>query len=775
MRYVLATALAASAAVCPGIAAAREAAFQINVGAIDLTDALATLATQAGISLATDGPIPRGRANAVSGRMTVREALDRLLRGSELRAVRVGANTYRVVRRKRDAPVVPPRETAVQPAADIVISARKLPEALSNVAAPVAVYIPDDTARPGVATTSHTVAAATEGLTLTNFGPGRDRPFIRGIADSPFNGFSQSTVSVQIDDGRVTYDAADPGLRLVDVARVEVLKGPQGPLYGTGALGGLYRVVTNRPVLGGISGSGALGFSSMSGGGIGGQGEAVLNVPLVSDRIALRLAGYASIDGGWVDDASGRRDSNRSFTYGGRAALRIAPADGWTVDLAGLLQSIDVRDSQYVDREAENLTRNVPIREPRTGRVRMTQGTLAGPVGTLQLTIATSFTWQDQADIFDAGASAEALGRLGATIYRDRRAYRVFDQEIRLSSATDARFSWLVGASYLSATTLASGDLSIIGQRWSSFFQLHRSVSEAALFGDGSLRLSPRLKLSGGIRLFRATTDDERTEDSTQAIRGKSLAGITPSASLSYEVASDQLIYLRVGTAFRPGGIDPANTVTGRYDADQVVSLDLGTRLRLDGARLLLDGGFFASNWIDIQSDYLEPTGLIATHNAGTARNIGAEISLDWRPGGGWRLKSGVTWQRPRLVTAADGTDQPDDRRLPIVPDIAARLMFSRDFDVAGWRFTPQIEGNVIGATRLSFDPGLDRRMPGYAVIQAGINADHDGLALRLGIDNVFDGRPDTFAFGNPFSVRTTRQYTPTRPRTISMSIAKHF
>ena len=378
------------------------------------------------------------------------------------------------------------------PAQDIVITARKQSEILSSVAAPVAVYVPDDQRRPGVAGTAHDVARGTEGLALTNGGPGRDRPFIRGFADSPFNGFSQSTVSIQLDDARVTYDAPEPGLRLVDVARVEVLKGPQGPLYGTGALGGVYRVVTNRPVLGLTEGSSGFGFSSTSNGGIGGQAEGALNLPLVSDYVAVRIVGYAAADPGWIDDVSRRRNSNRSQTLGGRIALRVAPADGWTIDLSALAQSIDARDSQYVDRVGDDLARDVPIREPRFGRVRMVQGTLAGSVGSLRLTAVTSQTWQDQRDIYDASATAPALGVTAPAAYRDTRIYRVFDQEIRLGSSAGSRVAWVAGVSYLLATTVASGDLSTGANAWSPFFALQRRVSETAIFADGSLPLSDR-------------------------------------------------------------------------------------------------------------------------------------------------------------------------------------------------------------------------------------------------------------------------------------------
>jgi hypothetical protein len=93
---------------------------------------------------------------------------------------------------------------------------------------------------------SERLAEQIEGLTVTGEGSGHGRMFLRGVADSPFGGKSQSTVAVLLDDARLTYVAPDPDIRLVDVERVEVLKGPQGSLYGSGALGGIYRIVTRR-------------------------------------------------------------------------------------------------------------------------------------------------------------------------------------------------------------------------------------------------------------------------------------------------------------------------------------------------------------------------------------------------------------------------------------------------------------------------------------------------------------------------------------------------
>ena len=771
MRYVLATALAASAALCTDPAEARDVRYQIDIRATDLSNALAMLSAQTGMSFAADGPMPRGAARAVRGTMTVEQALGRILHPFDLGAVRVGSRAFRIVRRKPagERAVVPP--IVEPPAEDIIVTGRKQSEILSGVAAPVSVYVPHNDSPPGVATTTRDVARETVGLAFANNGSGRDRLFIRGIADSVFNGFSQSTVSVQLDDARVTFDAPEPGLRLADVARVEVLKGPQGPLYGTGALGGVYRIVTNRPVLGGIEGRVGLGVSSTAGG-IGGQAEGVINLPLVSDRAAIRIVGYATADPGWISDAKFGRGLNRSTTRGARVALRVVPFDGWTVDLTGVIQSFHAQDSEYVPNGNVGLMRDLPIREPSSGRVVIAQNTIAGSIGSLRLTVATGLTKQELVNVHDASA-APGLG-LGFPYY-DSRDYLVFSQEIRIGSPLGSRFAWVAGSSFMLARTDTYGPLLSGNGPMAGVLSAHRRVIEAAIFADTSFPILPRVRLGMGLRGFRTDTRDDRFETSYLAARARTSLSVTPSASLSYEIAPDQLIYARFGTAFRPGGLDPGNAATRRYVADEVRSIDVGGRIRLDGARLSIDGSLFGTRWNNLQTDYLQPSGLIATRNAGRAKVIGAELSADWRLADGWWLQAGAIWQRPRLTHAADGSALVLNSRLPVIPDISARLMLAREMSLRDWRITPSLSASLVGATHLSLDADLDRRMPAYVIGRLGVSAERGRLTLRADIDNLLDAAAGTASLGNPFSARTTRQYTPVRPRTVALAISRRF
>lgn len=771
----------AASALLPPPAQARDERFAISLPAGNLADILEALSAQTGISFVYDVRLPTARTRAARGHMSARDALDRILQGTPVHAVRIGPRAFRITARPRSAarraapPAAPEPQATATADEEIVVTARKLPEALSSIAGSIAVYVPRDPARQNRATRAGDVARAIEGLNVANGGLGRERSFIRGLADSPFNGFSQSTVSVQIDEGRVTYDAAEPGLYLTDIARVEVLKGPQGPLYGTGALGGVYRIVTNRPVIGSTSGTATIGGQMVGSGGLGANAEAMLNLPLVSDLAALRLVGYARSDAGWVDDADGPSDVNRTRIAGGRAALRIASATGWTADLIGAYQVNRTADSQYVDRDYEDLTRNISQREPRRGVFGLAQAIVSGPIGALRLTAVTSHAWQDQHDVFDASAAATQLGVPGALRYRDGRAYRVFDQEVRLTSAPGSAFAWTAGVSYISAVTRATGVIETATITVPDYFTLHRRVTETSLFADGAYPLTPRLKLAIGMRLFRATTEDERQEELDARKVNHAVIGFTPSTSLSYQLADDRLLYVRLGTAYRPGGIDPSNSRTGRYVGDSVRSIEAGGRASFDGGRLDLTFAGFHAVWHNIQSDYLEPAGLVATHNAGDATIFGVEGSATWRLGGGWQLRGGFTIQRPRLINAADGTRLPKDRRLPVVPDLAGDFAIARTVRLFGHEITPYAAFNYVGASRLSFDDGLDRGMGDYALARAGAAATIGPFTLALDVDNLLDARADSFAYGNPFSIHSEHQYTPLRPRTFSLSVTRSF
>jgi outer membrane receptor for ferrienterochelin and colicin len=156
-------------------------------------------------------------------------------------------------------------------------------------------------------------------------------------------------VAVLLDDTRLNYDAPDPDWTLIDIKQVEVLEGPQGPLYGTGAIGGIVKISTNRPALDEASGAVTAGLSLSQDSDLSNSQSLIANVALIPNRLGVRVVGYRGFQDGWIDNVGGRADSNREELIGGRMALRWTPATDWTVDLAGAIQNRRAQDSQYVD------------------------------------------------------------------------------------------------------------------------------------------------------------------------------------------------------------------------------------------------------------------------------------------------------------------------------------------------------------------------------------------------------------------------------------------
>ena len=710
--------------------------------------------------------------------MTVEEALRRLLAGSGWIAVHVSATTYRIEHAppRRPAPARPKPLPIVSanplraPTEDIVVTAQKRRQPIEDLAVSVSVVPLEDSATRRLVDGARDLALSVEGLAVTNLGPGRNRQFIRGVADSPFNGPSQSTVAIQLDEARITFDAPDPDLRLVDMERVEILKGPQGPLYGSGALGGIYHMVTRKPELSGYSGSFRLIGEAVEHGSPGAGGEAVLNVPVVDGKLAVRGVGYFLHSGGWVDNLGRNRNANQTKTAGGRLAVRWQPTSDWTVDVTGVLQDMNSKDSQYVTAAHATVRGDVRIPEPSDNDFKSFAATVQGRVGALNLLATSSFVDHGVDYTLDSTNASSLFGLAGPSSFLDDRSYRVINHEVRLSPSSSS--NWLLGASYLQASshdvaTVTGSDVTVPAE------VLNRKITELALFGELTVPLFDHVKATAGARLFRSMAEDEAVEQTGGSSDRISKTGFSPSIALSWTPSNRSTVYLRYAQALRPGGLAPVEQIASRrFDSDELGTFDLGVRHKLSGEALSLSANVFRTVWDHIQSDYLLPNGLVSTRNAGRGRIYGVEASADWRPLQGFSLSAGASWLDAQLTRTEGGLDL-DDRRLPIAPDITGRASAQYDFALGAWATSLSAQVNYIGRARLTFDQNLDRNMGNYATASMAAFFTRKSLTIGARVDNLFDVRGDSFAFGNPFSIMNAPQYTPLRPRAFSLSIAR--
>lgn len=763
---------ALTAIVSTSSAEARESErHRVDIPATSLSQAVAILSEQTGASIGAEGLLPNIRTPRLKGQLTVGEALARLLAGTDHAARQVGGNSWRIWRRQAlpvsPAPARPRSDAPAAPPAEIIVTATKRETSLDKVPLAISIVTPGPARAGDAANGSTDIASSVEGLTLTGLGPGRNRMFLRGIADSAFNGESQATVAVLFDGSRLTYSAPDPDIRLIDVARVEVIKGPQGSLYGTGALGGIYQIVPNPPDPDRVSANLAGSLTSAASGGTGGNASAVLNLPLAGGRAALRFVGYASNEPGWIDTGD-RRNSNRTIVTGGRLALG-AEVGGWTVDLSGLMQFIGARDSQYVYAPAAR-TRPPQLPEPHDNDVRHIAAR-AKRSGAIDIELLSSMTWHEVGDELDATIGADQFGLPNPRVLNDERQYRLLDNELRLSGSSGG-VRWLAGLSHVRArqdlvTTLTSPNASLL------LDADRRTTTDLALFGNIAVPLTSRLDLDLGGRLFQTRTTEMRSSPQETATGHIRRSGLTPSAALSWRPQDDRTLFLRYGSAIRQGGSDlDAAGGLSVLDGDELVTVEAGWREKLANGHA--EAGIWYSWWDNVQSDLLGIDGLIETRDAGKARVAGIEVSAALDLGQGWRLDAGANYTSALLIRNDLGTAL-DDRRLPVVPEYVLRGAITRDFKLGQTDASLAVKLRYVGPARLSFDPMIDRAMGKLIESRIEGRINFGGFILTASIDNLLGEDEDSFAFGNPLRFRSTRQYIPMAPRHFSVGISRKF
>lgn len=758
---------------------------RIDISAGTLRGAIAELAREQGVSIGTEGSLPDLRTPAVRGSMTIDKALKRLLRNSGYVARKVGPRAWRIERapppkRKRSAPV-PPRQTQPAPAPSeapgaiapevLIVTATKREADFADVPLSLTVVRFDGETPATVTDGSGTVAAAVEGLSLSGLGPGRNRMFLRGVSDSAFTGENQSTVAVILDESRITYSAPDPDLRLVDVKRVELIKGPQGSLYGTGALGGIYRIVTNAPELDESSIAVSASSEAVASGAIGYSASVAANLPLAPNLAAFRLVGYSGTEAGWIETGD-RPNSNRTRVLGGRAMLALEPAPGWRADLTAAIQLLDSRDTQYVyaprvrEREAQ-------LPEPHDNDLSHFALRVAGEIGFIRLQANSGITWHEVRDQLDATLGATQFGLVDPQVFVDDRKFRVWDSELRASGSLGTG-NWLLGISHIEARQSLAVSLADAAGTTLALDDDRRTSSDSAIFADASVPLGDAVMLEVGGRLFSSSTSETRLTDVGLVSRTIRKRGITPSLALSWKPNEDRLLFVRYGSAFRQGGAEITREGTfNPLNSDELATFEIGWRETFPGGGSASLGAYY-SVWENIQSDLLQPDGLLESASVGDGEILGLEATAELPLRAGWQLTFGAAYTDAQLVQFEAGV--PDaDARLPVVPEYTLRARLRRDFTLAGLSLQTSIGVRYLGPARLSFDPLIDQPMGNVLETDLAVRLKLAETDIEIAIENLLDNRQNVFAYGNPLRLASSRQYTPQTPLSGRISIRHQF
>ena len=754
----------------------------VAIPAEPLDAALNQLGRIAGIDVVSTEPgLARVRSRPVNGRLTPRAALDALLVGTGYRLVPIDARSFRVVRGEAPRPVAPrpalsrSEQANARPTdgQDIIVIASKQQVPLLRYPGSLTVIgMAPVNASSGTGDLA-SAARVTPVLQTTQFGPGRDKIFIRGIADSSFNGSAQSTASVYLGDVQLSYSGADPSIKLYDMQDVEVMEGPQGTLYGSGSIGGIVRLTPTAPALGALGGSVTTGVMLTRGGDPGGDIAGMINLPVIHDEVGLRAVAYRSRDGGYIDDlGTGRTDANRVNTVGGRAALRVEPGAGWRIDVNGLYQRIDADDAQYADSDVGRLARRSAIAQPYDNEILLGSAVVAKQWDSgLQLLSVVSLASSHGHNVFDATLPPTVGAPMPPpTVYTTNEVKTLWTQETRLSRSLANGNSWVTGFTLLRNSDAENRAFGAVATP-ADIIGVTNVTKSASLFAEGTAQLLRGFSLTLGARLTIARADGEPSFKPrvSNYVQGRSTKRVDPTVAFSWQLAPTLSAFGRAQTGYRTGGLAVASGV-GRvadFQSDSIQVGELGLRrLRLGATGLSATVAISYAKWNAIQADLVTRRGFPYTDNIGDARVQALEGSLDWVPIRG--LRGIITFLQTHNTTsgALSDSSSPAHRRLPDTPPFAITGDLSYGWAVgqAGDRLLVGASTMRVGRSVLGTGDLFDLDQGRYSTLGLRGGWQRGRIDLSLTAENVGNARGNTFASGNPFGLTMRSLMTPLRP-----------
>ena len=585
---------------------------------------------------------------------------------------------------------------------EVVVTASRREEAIQNVAAAVAVIDPQTFAAGGVNSLTGVLAYVPGVIFNDNGAPGQGSITMRGVA----NIFSTPSVGVYVDDipyGSVTAFAEGANFALDsllgDIERVEVIKGPQGTLFGASSMGGSLRYITREPSLTEIDGRVSLDLSDTTEGGFNQLYRGRISVPIVADKLAISLSGFYQDNEGFIDEATlGLEDVNAAELRGGQATLLYQPTDALRIKLS------------YADQEFEfSNTNTIPFDldtgDPLVGRYEkdsagdtptdisfeLYSATLEYETDWATATLATSSQEFAQNAILDLTSGLGPLvdGLLGVPVGTNS-VLLDFDistertvHEFRLTSPNNEQLEWLAGLYYteeessnFQGARVSPGPLDLVTQQFPSEYE------EFAAFGNVTYYFTPQLDATVGMRY--SSNDMSVTFSGTGILAGPPLPRTTVSDEVQtylfnvrYRPSDDVSLYARIANGYRPasanlGLVDPASgdVISVPFvEADTLWSYEVGAKGNLAGGSVLYDVAVYHIQWKDLQV-FRSFLGASVGGNADSDVTAnGVEASLTVRPTDALNLTGTLAYATSELDEDDPSIGGLEGEQLPGIPE----------------------------------------------------------------------------------------------------------
>ena len=705
---------------------------------------------------------------------------------------------------------------------DIVVTARKTTERLQDTPMSVAV-ITADTIEKTSATTLVDLGRETPGLTIVSAAPGQNQIILRGLSGNNTVGFYLDDTPLSIGIGNAVQPTnfdMDPAL--FDLDRVEVLRGPQGSLYGASSFGGTVRYITNQPNLNEEHVTAKVTASGTHGGGFNEEVDGLINQPIIPGNLAVRAMVFDRNNSGYIDQyptdpnnylavlpGPVDRNINTEQTFGGRIAIEAKPSDEFSAILAAYYQHMDLGAPFTFDSPPGSFSDPIQsrlVREPSTDQVQLY--TLMLQADVQPVTFTSSASYMDRY-VFNAEDDSKDLSFFfpqGAvypsTLYAEAGNHN-FVEEMRASGGAGPVHG-VVGLFY--AHAVAYGTLTWpttpqyeaafgsepVYYNWNDFLDVQK-----AAFGELNIDLLPGIQVSLGDRVY------QQSQRYTVYINGifnggvetptsshtSDARGTTPKYGLSYHVTQDILTYATVAKGYREGGpLYPLpstcaqdlaalglSTPPTAFKPDSIWNYELGAKTEWLEHRLTMNGAVYYIDWTNIQQNITLPTcGFGFVGNFGKASSKGGEFEMNYNPTRPLKLTLSFSYNEAKLTSTIPGAAGQAGQTLEYAPRwmgaASAEYTHAVDADTSAY-----LRGDFNFASRedTSYNSqSIYYNIAGYSLLNLRLGVKHLRWNGGLFVTNALDKRAETeLPLSNGIDLPTQRRIAMNRPRTIGLDI----
>ena len=705
--------------------------------------------------------------------------------------------------------------------ADIVVTARKTTERLQDIPMSVAV-ITADTIEKTSATNLEDLGRETPGLTIVSAAPGQNQIIVRGLSGNNTVGLYLDETPLSIGIGNAVQPAnfdMDPAL--FDLDRIEVLRGPQGSLYGAGSFGGTVRYITTQPILGEEHVTAKVTASGTEDGGLNEEVDGLINQPIIPDNLAVRAMVFDRNSSGYIDQYPTNpnnylailpgpvdKNINTEQTFGGRIAIEAKPIDTFSATIAAYYQHMDLGAPFTFDAPPGSFNDPIQsrlVREPSTDQVQLYALTLHGDVQRVQFTSSTSYMDRYVFNAEDDSKDLYYFFPQGAvypsTLYAEAGNHNLVE-ETRASGGVGPMHG-VVGLFY--AHAVAYGTLNWptppqyeaafgsepIYFNWNDFLDVQKAV-----FGELNVQLLPGLQVTLGDRLY------QQSQRYTVYINGifnggespasshySDTRGTTPKYGLSYQLTQDILTYATGAKGYREGGplypFPPScakdlealgySSSPTAYVPDSIWSYELGAKSEWLEHRLSINGAVYYIDWANIQQTITLPScGFGFVGNFGKASSRGAEFEIDYDPIKALKLSLSLSYNEAKLTSTVPGAAGEAGQTLEYAPRWmgAATAEYTHAIDADTSAF---LRGDFNSTTRENANYNFQSvyyNIAGYSLLNLRLGVKRTHWTGGLFVTNALDRRGETeLPLSNGVDLPTQRRIALNRPRTIGLDV----